>query len=76
MKHYSSGEQNSQEKWIVINLKKIMHIILDICMVKRVNETIIKPGAAQKYCSCPSLDKENIMDALLKILGKTKLNNY
>ena len=75
MKLYSSGEQNSQERWIAINLKKIMHTILDTCTVKKVKETITKLGVVLKYCNCLNLVKWNIMDVLLKILEKTKLNN-
>lgn len=75
MRPYSSGEQNLQKKWMAINSKKIMLTTLDICTVRRVRETTIKHGVAQRFYSYRSLDRESTTDALLRILEKIKSDN-
>ena len=75
MRPYSSGEQNLQKKWMVINLKKIMLTTLDICTVRRVRETTIKHGVVQRFYSYRSLDRESTTDALLRISEKIKSDN-
>ena len=48
MKHSAFGSKNLHKKWIKRSLKRIIPIILDICMVKKVKMLTTKLGTVIK----------------------------
>ena len=76
MNNFSFGNESFARRLIPTNLRRTMPTILDICMVRKVNEPITSHGIATKFWTSNLLDQVNSMVAHSKHSGMKTWDNY